>query len=613
VAGFVIESVALRESFADPLRLVDLGDCEILRGYVVGRVRAGWARWHGSRQLIIRESRDRVLFIEGEPDRQPGPGETAREWLPGRTGSFRGFEIEEASGGGPARVRVFVDPLATRPVFLLSGASRVLIADKLSTIVANARGLECAWPRLLEAAVLGSLYSPGTTILNARQLEPGEIVEVDGVTTSHRTGTTYALAGAEKPQPDAAARLGEALRTAISDTWIDPDGRLLLSGGLDSRLILGLAEGERKAMTLDWHPEETPIARQVAAACAADLKFLPFCAEDYCTRMRDGFLVTGGVHDSRLVNNLGMATGWRRRGIPAIVHGYFHNTIFRGWTAGRWQRHPDQSTTLAQYMGAKAHYFDNFGHFPLRTRAEVVRFFSAEGRRLLQRQLGALADSIEPIVVDGFDLTFERLVMAQVARQIYFGIFLGWLEEIDVDSPVFHPAAWRWYASTHPADRHHDRAVFELYHRIGRGLAEIPDFSTGKAVPPLPAEPQEAWRNQFWFPAARAIVRAGRRLSRPAAPAPAEERSGHDWEEVFRQQPIIDALQAGLEALDGHSLFDGNAIKLALKGYLHHSTTSADSLWVLAKAGQWQSFVDDGRQDNRAIRTIPAAVEPVDR
>ena len=610
MAGFVIESIALRESFVDRLRLVDLGECEIVRGYAFGRVRAGWARWHGSRQLTVRESRDQLLFIEGEPDRQPGPNETAREWLPGRTGSFRGFEIEQPSGGGPARISVFVDPLATRPIFLLSGTSRVLVADKLSTIVANARGLECGWPQLLEAAVLGSLYSPGTTIRDVQQLAPGEIVDVDGVKTSHRTGTTYPLDCAQKPQPDAAARLGEALRTAIGDTWTDPDGRLLLSGGLDSRLILGLAVGERKAMTLDWHPEETPIARRVAAACAADLKLLPFCAEDYRTRMQHGYLVTAGAHDSRLVNNLGMAAGWRRSGIPAIVHGYFHNTIFRGWIAGRWQRHPDLSTVLAQYMGAKAHYFDSFNQFPLRIQAEVVRLLSPEGRRLLEQQLGALAERIRPITIDGFDLTLERLVMSQVARQINFGIFLGWLEEIDIESPVFHEAVWRWYASTHPADRHRDRAVYQLYQIVGRGLAEIPDFSTGRPIRPATAESRETWRNQFWFPAARAIARAGRRLAPPAPPT--TPSGGHDWESVYRQPTIIDALQAGIAALDDNPLFDSNAIRVTLSGYLRGELNNSDSLWMLAKMGQWRSFVDRSDQGIPAIRTV-AAAEPASR
>lgn len=435
-----------------------------------------------------------------------------------------------------------------------------------------------------------------------QQLGPGEIVEIEGVETTRRVGTVYSLDGANAPRPDAAAALGEALRAAIDETWTDPEARLLLSGGLNSRLLLGLAKGERKAMTLDWHPEETPIARRVAAACSAEFKLLPFQADAYSTKMQYGYLVTGGAHNSRLVNNLGMATEWRRSGIPAIVHGYFHNTIFRGWTAGRRLQNPDLGTPLAKYMGAKAHYFDCYSHFPLRVRAEVIRLLSPEGRRLLEQQLRDLAHRIEPVIVDGFDLTFERLVMSQVARQIYFGIFLGWLEEIDVESPVFHEASWRWYASTHPADRYRDRAVYKLYQLIGHGLAEIPDFSTGKALRPETAELREIWKSFIELPGIRAAAWVGRRVKRFTFPL-----ESHDWDQVYRQQPIIDALQTGIEPLKDNPLFDGNAIRGALDRWLKGQSKSTDTLWALTKAGQWQNFVSSLPDDRFAIRTIPDA------
>ncbi len=602
MAGFVIEVLTGRDAGdAQPLRLIDLADCERLGACQFATVRAGWARWPGSRQLIVREGPNRLLFIEGEPDRAPLAGETARDWLPGRTGSFRGFEIEDAGNEGSARVCVFVDPLGTRPVFFHARDGRALFADKLATIVANRSGLECDWPNLLEAAVLGSLYSPGTTILGAEQLLPGEIVEISGGRTTRRIGTTVPLGPAARPQPDAAARLRAALETAIRDTWTDPQGRLLLSGGLDSRLILGLAEGARKVMTIDWYPEETLITERVAAACGADLALLPFRAEDYCARMQYGYLVTGAAHHSPLVNNLGMASQWRRAGIAALTHGYFHNTIFRGWAAGRWERYPDLHTTLARLMGRKAHYFDRYNDFPLRLQRAIIALLSAEGREALRRQLAALAERVEPLVIDGFDLTFERLIMSQVARQIYFGNFLGWIEEIDVASPVFHHAVWDWYASTHPADRHRDRAVLQLYATLGRGLAEIPDFSTGRLPRPSDAEPAQRWRNQFWFPPARAVVRALRRLGPPPPPA---VRPGRDWEQVYRQPAIAEALQAGIAALRDSPLFDWRAVTAALDDFLHGRAQNSGALWMLGKTGQWRNFVATPLGLGRQIRRI---------
>ena len=589
MAGFAVEAVDAGERFAGQLKMVDLGRCDIVQGIARDSVRAGWGRWTGSRQLVVYKDERRILFVEGQPDRMPDAGETAEHWLPGRTGSFRGFEISFASDGGPPRITLFVDPLATRPIFLLATDRRVLAGDKLSTVVVNSPGLACSWGELLEAAVLGSTYSAGTTVVNVRQLEPGEIVEIEGVRIARTRARPYALDLGAKPDVESAAvRLGEALREAVRETWVDPDSYLLLSGGLDSRLILGLSEGTRKTVTLDWYHDELPIVRQVAAACDAELKVLPFHLEDYCLRMQKGYLVTGGMHQSRSMT-LGQGPGWRDQGISAVVHGYFHNTIFRGWTSGFWQKYPDLETTLAGYMGKKAHYFDLFSHYPYSTRCQVVSLLSAEGDALLRRHLRELADQIEPIIIDGFDLTFERIVMRKVARQIYFGIFLGWLEEIDVESPVFHAASWRWYASTHPADRYHDRCLQLLYRAIGRGVAEIPDFGSGEPVRVLPPERDQTWRNQFWFPAARAMVRMGRRFVSPP-PAPLRPRS-QDWDTVFRQRPIIDALCAGVEAARDLPLFDRQALGTALADYLGGNSDYLDALWAVAAIGQVAAFV----------------------
>jgi hypothetical protein len=103
---------------------------------------------------------------------------------------------------------------------------------------------------------------------------------------------------------------------------------------------------------------------------------------------------------------------------------------------------------------------------------------------------------------------------------------------------------------------------------IGREPARTPDFSTGIPVPSGTPEPREAWRS--------------------------------------------DALQAGLEPLYDNLLFDKDATALALKAYLDRETSSADSLWGLAKMGQWQNFVKTGESDHRAIRTITEA-EPAGR
>lgn len=602
MAGFVVEAVAAGEDFAGPLKLLDLGGCDVVDSRSAGRARVAWARWRGSQQLILIDTADRLLLIEGQPDRPPGADEELQHWLDGRAGSFRGFQLEYARAGRPIRIVVFVDPLGTRPIYLLTSRYRVCFADKLATIVANTPGLECDWGGLLEGAVLAAMYSAGTTIRNVEQLLPGEVVEIEDATISRRRRNPYELSSAERPDPSAPARLGQALRRAVAETWIEPEGRLLLSGGLDSRLILGLAEGPRKAMTVDWYPSETDIARQVAAACGAELDILPFVPTDYCERMQNGFLVTGAMHQSRNVGQLGIARRWRAAGIPAIIHGYFHNTIFRGWVSERWRRFPDRNSPLYEYMGLNGSYFERFGQYESMI-PKVLALLSAEGRDQLKHQLGRLSENIEPVIIDGFDLTFERRVLNQVVRQVYFSWFLAWLEEIDVESPVFHPAVWNWYSSTHPADRYNDRAVHLLYQTIGHGLADIADLSTGAPVRPVPEARRVRWRNQVWYPAARRVLRSSIRLG-VWKPRPPPAIPSQDWNGVFRQRPVLEALCAGIDEISENPLFDSRRLSSTLGAYVEGDDSWLDALWAIAAIGQWYQFVQSAGASHQAVRKI---------
>gem|GEM_PF-1363287 len=601
MAGFVVESTS-GAAPANPLRMVDLGESDCRQSRRCGAARAGWARWRSSRHLYVVETPGRLFYLEGQPDRLPREGEALRQWLDGRGGSFRGFEIRwDAAAPGPAQITAFVDPLGTRPIFLLRTAGRVLLSDKLSSIVANAGGLECDWSALLECAALGSLYSHQTTVRGAEMLEAGETVEIEGDRIAARRAAPVVLETGARPDPGAGRRLEAALRTAIAETWTDPETRLLLSGGLDSRLVLGLApDVPLKALTFDLYPEETDIVRQVAAARGVDYRVSAYPDEHYCGVMRNAYLVAAGMHQARFINHLGMALEWRKSGIPCLIHGYFHNTVFRGWTSERWQKYPDLDFPLAQYMGRKAHYFDAFSCQDRPVTSGVLGLLSADGRREMKRQLGALADATEIVVADGIDITFERLLLKAVSRQVFFGLVHGWLEEIDVASPVFHPAVWEWYATTHPLDRFRDKAIYEIFQGIGYGLADIVNVNTGLKVGPEPEPRVERWKNQFWYPPARRAWRIWRRLTH-AQPAGEAVVTPASWEKRFRQKPILEAFQAGIEEVRATPLLDHRAVDAAVTEYLAGDDRLMLSLWGLATAGQWQQFVANQGKGNPAV------------
>jgi Asparagine synthase len=580
------------------MRLVDLGESEITEHCELAGMRASWAYWEGSAQWRIRKSPASVLVIEGQPDRYPHAGESIEHWLAGRSGSFRGFELVETGAGG--LVRIFTDPLCTRPVYYLISGDSVCIADKLSSVVLNSGGdVEPDWEGLLESAVLGSLYSHRTTVKDAVWLEPGEAIEFRGSSIGRRWKNPLPVdptlaGGSVMERPVETLRL--AIEKAISETWTDPQTRLLLSGGLDSRIVLALARGQRKALTLELYSSETEIARRVAEAAEACLDIV--AAPDYEYPLRWGYLVTGAMHDSRFLTHLGLEVEWRRRGITGITHGYFHNTMYRGWTAGPIVRFPNKDSILFEWMGPNAYYFDQFGARPASLPRQFYGLLSEEGKLTLRRQLRSLSDSIERVVQDGYDLTFERRLLAFVSRQVYFSNMLAWYEALDVASPVFQPAIWTWYALSHPRHRDRDWAIREVFLSLDHPAAKLPDANTGQPIAHLPFDWRDRVRNRFWYPAFRAAHK--RLFGKPQA----YQEGGMQWGSRLREPASLAVVRDGVGVLRENPLFDPARVQQALDSYCAGANWLVDTIVALMTVGQWQRLVSRPDLETEKVRVF---------
>ena len=606
MSGFLVQSFAAPVVSSSAMKLVDLGHSEIAEQLELGNVRAAWAYWQGSSQWNITWSGNGVILIEGQPDRFPYPDESIEKWLEGRSGSFRGFEVVRNRVTERTKVLVFTDPLCTRPVYYLMCNECACISDKLSTVVLNSAG--AAKPdsgALLEAAVLGSLYSHKTTVKDAVWLAPGEAVEFEGRMLVRRWKN--ALPADESLTSDEVmARPAETLRFAIAkaiqETWTDPEMRLLLSGGLDSRILLALSQGKRKALTLELYSFETDVAKQVAAAAGADLDVVP--APDYEFPMRWAYLVTGAMHDSRFVTHLGLAQDWRKRGIGGITHGYFHNTMYRGWTAAPLVRYPNQSSILFDWMGRNAYYFDKYGCKPIALPKQFYGLLSDDGKAVLRRQLRELSDSLVPVIVDGYDLTFERRLLEFVSRQIYFCGMLGWYEGVDVASPVFHPALWTWYGLSRPRHRERDWAIREVFLSLNHPAAKLPDSNTGQPIAHLKVDWRDGVRNQFWYPKLRTVYQ--KLFWKP----PPYAEVGMRWGSRFRQTKVLTALEEGVSVLRENPLFDAARVQTTMDAYRGGENQLVDVICALTAVGQWQRLLSHPEFQTAQVRVFEAG-EPM--
>jgi hypothetical protein len=587
LSGFLVLSFADQVIPSSATKLVDLGGSDVKESVEIGNVRAAWAHWQNSQQWRVSRSPQRLVLIEGQPDRYPAPGESIIDWLDGRSGSFRGFEIAKDPQSGPAKLRVFTDPLGTRPVYVLISADRVCISDKLATVVLNSPSRdEPDWGGLLEGAVLGTIYSRKTTVKGAALMAPGEALEFEGRTLlrSWRNALPKdSSLTAAKVAADPAGTLRFAIGKAIRETWTDLDTRLLLSGGLDSRIVLALATGRRKALTLELYSSEAEITKQVAEAAGADLEMVP--APDYEYVLRWAYLVTGAAHDSRFVTHLGLLQDWRKQGICSVTHGYFHNTMYRGWTAAPLVRYPNRSSILFDWMGRNALYFEKYGCRPAALPCQFYELLSSDGKNVLRRELRELSDSVVPVIVDGYDLTFERRLLEFVSRQIYFCCLFGWYEGLDVVSPVFQPAIWTWYALSHPRHRHHDWAIRETFLSLDHPAARLPDSNTLQPIAHLKTDWRDRVRNQFWYPPLRAMYQKTFHKPQPY------EEGGMHWGARFREPRVFAALADGAAVLLDNPLFDRTRVQAALDAYRAGDNQLVDAICALMKLGQWERLL----------------------
>ena len=202
------------------------------------------------------------------------------------------------------------------------------------------------------------------------------------------------------------------------------------------------------------------------------------------------------------------------------------------------------------------------------------------------------------MIVDGYDLTFERRLLEFVPRQIYFCGMLGWYEGVDVASPVFQPALWTWYALSHPRHRERDWAIRQVFLSLDHPAAKLPDSNTGQPIAHLRADWRDGVRNQFWYPAFRAVYQ--RFFGKPM---PYEE-GGMRWGSRFREAKVFSVLEEGVSVLRDNPLFDRARVQTTLDAYRGGESQLVDTICALTAVGQWQRLVSHPEGQTEQVRVF---------
>ncbi len=611
MAGFCIEVKGHGAGPTRSLRLVDVCQRSVSGSFQTDGAAAAWIHPQESRHYWLRRAPDHLLFIEGVPDRLPRQDESLLDWLCGRWGSFRGFEISRPSNIVPAQVTAFVDPLCTRPIFYRAAAGQLLIADKLATLALNsADDATLNWDAVLEAMLLGSVYRyHQTTLAGAEEIAPGEMLvfrdnQIVARHTNKLPEDEATSAAAVRADPEGS--LIQALRRSVRECWTDPQAALLLSGGLDSRAILAVAGEGHKAVTIEKTARETEIAKQIAEACRAEFIVLPYRQDEWLLRAQLGFWLANGTHDSEFINDVGLAERLAPLGIHAIAHGYLFDTILKGWLIRPLHQHADLSQTVLGELGpAGAHFRDTSSRASFYSDIDLFGMLSQDGKQRAIAQLRDTAASLKPVSDGRLDITFERHVLPWVSKQVHYGCYVSWMEGLDLSSPVFHPALWSWYWHSSAEDRYLGRAYRRALVGLQHPAFAVPDANTGAPI----SIPKERWtdtaQDRLWYRTARRIWRTVRKDRQPPF---RDKRSDR-----FRSPEGRQLFKFGVEILRGNPLFDGVALEHAAKDFFDDNDRAFEPLLTVTGVAQWHDLVARGANYSaRQIKVVEIADQILD-
>jgi hypothetical protein len=374
------------------------------------------------------------------------------------------------------------------------------------------------------------------------------------------------------------------MKLAVTESWTDKESALLLSGGLDSRLVLALAGPGRRAITVGLYDSETEVARQLAACCGAGFQVFPYLPPDALRSAKLSTAVGGAMHDPHFFNHLGMGERWGSEGVSAVTHAFLFDTLMKGCfqlPAGRLSH-----SLLAQSMPNAARYFiQTAGRGSDMAPDDILRMLSPRGREAAHERLSALDGSIDVQNDGGLDVTYENLVLARVTRQIHYGALLGWMEEFDVSSPVFHPALWTWRRYSRASDRFNGKAFIGMLLSLDHDVVNIVDANTGSTPRVPPILWQDAVRNNLLYQ--RFVQPLWKKLAGAKAAVSFSSGLGN----YLREPAAMEFLTSWARQNAGSEWFDEAAIESYLAKFKAGEDRYIEPLMACVSAARWQHVV----------------------
>jgi asparagine synthetase B (glutamine-hydrolysing) len=562
----------------------------------------GLASHPGSRCRSAEDDGDVAVVVTGEffePALPGGPAPAAAERLLSMYRSGRLEDLSSVNGQFAAAIYdrskhelvLVTDRLASVPLHYWGDTRGFTFASHVYVLLGDGR-----IPRRADPAALAQLFTlqrtlaDRTPVAGIRAVPAATVMRVNRRGTSVRSYWQLRWRHPDFSERQGAELLADALRQAMSRQSDGPDVGLLLSGGLDSRLVLAASSRRPKCWTTASFEDnpELALARAVAGVLGAEHNTIlvdPAATlgfQDATTRDGDGmFPASTSVAAFMPTVAAGSRIALTGHGLDYMLRGYYLPTRFMS-IGGSKTRLPILASLPEGSDAASL-----FNHLrqgpPRRTIERIVLRHRADF--WFSSQIETIANWLAPWFGSDQPLdAWDAFILSQVSKHYAFTSMAAVRSHVDLRIPAFDNAVLDLYLAMPPAWRVSAAMTQMAMKRLSPEAARLRNANTG-----FRADLDS--RVEILALAGRGALRRLGILRRPETPT--DSHSAGSWQNLsalFRRDPAHRQRFAGIRSrLDGlaFGLLDPGAVAACIDEHLEGTADHTKLLRQLLTHDSW--------------------------
>ena len=517
------------------------------------------------------------LYCDGRVDRIA--------WL---NGSFAAIVVDARRH----EILLATDRLGSRSLFVWHDGRNLAAASRLGALLADERvSRRLSTQGLVELVALQRTAADHTQYADIHAMTAAQLWTFRGGSLTRRQTRRLAWTRPDFSEREGSVRLADALTQAVARRTADRARHgILLSGGLDARLVLAAARKAGKTPPCltagPFRNIEVGLAEAAACAAGAPFRFLENPPSRLIDTLDAATLASDGLFTAP-VNLFGLLPGIARDH-DVLLSGHGLDYTFRGYYLPCQMVHVAGSTTRLPRLrpipdGSPETMVRNL-RVGIKEAAVQAILRPSVRRELEARKVAAMRAAIAGADIDNPYDAWDAYILSCLGRHYAYSDFVAMESVICHRAITFDSEVFDLYLGMPPEWRAAGRMMQAAMIRLGPDLMRLPDANTGiKASRPFPM--------QLAMVFGRALVRRLGLAKPPSVPDPTmTQGSWANFAELLRRDSRF---AARLNALSGNSalldsgLFEREGVAVVVRQHLDRAANHVKLLLQLLTMASW--------------------------